>query len=94
LETQVELCASRLPYFDLTQIEVWFDDAFLQLAKPDTIVTTVHPDVDPDPAPPPTSDSGLDYLALLRAERERLLQDQLDPIRFSQLDSANQQEDD
>lgn len=84
----------RYDPFDLTQIEVWFDDAFLQLAEPDHIVTTVHPDVTPDPVPDSEPDSGLDYLALLRAERERLLQDQLGPIRFSQLDSANRQEDD
>jgi putative transposase len=80
--------------FDLTQIEVWFNDAFLQLAEPDRIVTTTHPDVDPDPAPAPPPDSGLDYLALLRAERERLLQEQLDSIHFSQLDSANSKEHD
>lgn len=72
--------------FDLTQIEVWLNDAFLQLAEPDRIVTTVHPDVTPDPVPASEPGSGLDYLALLRQERERLIQEQLDTIRFSQLD--------
>jgi len=76
----------RYDPFDLTQIEVWFNDAFLQLAEPDRIVTTVHPDVTPDPIPASEPDSGLDYLALLRQERERLIQEQLDSIHFSQLE--------
>jgi putative transposase len=76
----------RYDPFDLTQIEVWFNDAFLQLAEPDTIVTTVHPDVTPDPVPASEPDSGLDYLALLRQERERLIQEQLASIHFSQLE--------
>ena len=83
----------RYDPFDLTQIEVWFNDAFLQLAEPDRIVTTIHPDVTPDPVPAPAPDSGLDYLALLRAERERLLQEQLDTIHFSQLESAHKEND-
>ena len=76
----------RYDPFDLTQIEVWFNDAFLQLAEPDQIVTTVHPDVTPDPVPASEPDSGLDYLALLRQERERLIHEQLDTIHFSQLE--------
>ena len=75
----------RYDPFDLTRIEVWFNGTFLQLAEPDHIVTTIHPDVEPDPVPTPTPDTGLDYLALLRAERERLIQEQLDGIHFSQL---------
>ena len=75
----------RFDPFDLTRIEVWFNDAFLQLAEPDKIVTTTHPDVEPDPVPTPSPDSGLDYLALLRAERERLIQSRLDGIHFTQL---------
>jgi transposase InsO family protein len=75
----------RYDPFDLTRIEVWFNGTFLQLAEPDKIVTTIHPDVEPDPLPTPTPDTGLDYLALLRAERERLIQEQLDGIHFSQL---------
>jgi len=75
----------RYDPFDLTRIEVWFQNTFLQLAEPDRIVTTVHPDVEPDPLPAPSPDTGLDYLALLRIERERLLQQQLQGIRFSQL---------
>jgi transposase InsO family protein len=75
----------RYDPFDLTRIEVWFQDTFLQLAEPDRVVTTTHPDVEPDPPSAPPTGTGLDYLALLRAERERLIQQQLHGIRFSQL---------
>lgn len=88
----------RYDPFDLTRIEVWFHRAgshgtaqgtFLQIAEPDQVVTTIHPDVTPDPVPPPPPGSGLDYLALLRAERDRLLQQQLETIHFTQLSSAD-----
>jgi putative transposase len=79
----------RYDPFDLTRIEVWFQNTFLQLAEPDHVVTTVHPDVEPDPLPTPPPDTGLDYLALLRAERERLLEQQLQGIHFSQLQEKN-----
>jgi putative transposase len=75
----------RYDPFDLTHIEVWLNDTFLQLAEPDQIVTTIHPDVEPDPVPHRPPDSGLDYLALLRLERDRLLQEQLGSIQFTQL---------
>jgi putative transposase len=84
----------RYAPFDLTQIEVWFNDVFLQLAEPDQIVTTVHPDVTPDPVPDSEPDSGLDYLALLRQERERLIHEQLDTIHFSQLEPKENDTDD
>jgi transposase InsO family protein len=84
----------RYDPFDLTQIEVWLNDALLQLAEPDRIVTTIHPDVEPDPVPSPPPDSGLDYLALLRADRERLLREQLGDIRFSRLESPTKKEND
>ncbi|MHC4509860.1 MAG: transposase [Planctomycetota bacterium] len=79
----------RYDPFDLTRIEVWFQNTFLQLAEPDRVVTTVHPDVELDPLPTPPPDTGLDYLALLRVERERLLQQQLQGIHFSQLQEKN-----
>jgi transposase InsO family protein len=75
----------RYDPFDLSRIEVWFQDTFLQIAELDRLVTTVHPDVEPDPLPVVPPDEGLDYLALLRAERERLLREQLQGIHFSQL---------
>jgi putative transposase len=79
----------RYDPFDLAHIEVWFQNAFLQRAELDRVVTTTHPDVEPDPLPTPPPDTGLDYLALLRAERERLLQTQLEGIHFSQLASPS-----
>ena len=79
----------RFDPFDLTQIEVWFQNAFLQLAEPDRIVTTTHPDVEPDPPVTPPPDTGLDYLALLRAEQDRLLTQQLQGICFTQLQEKN-----
>ncbi len=82
----------RYDPFDLTRLEVWFNDTFLQLAEPEEIVTTTHPNVEPDPVPTPSPDTGLDYLALLRTERERLLQEQLDTIHFTQLGSSNPKE--
>jgi putative transposase len=75
----------RYDPFDLSRLEVWFQGTFLQLAEPDRLVTTTHPDVEPDPTPAPPPNTGLDYLALLRAERERLIQAQLDGIHFSHL---------
>ncbi len=74
--------------FDLNRIEVWYRDTFLDLAEPEEIVTTSHPDVEPDPVPKPPPDSALDYLALLRTEREHLIQEQLDTIHFTQLDAS------
>lgn len=85
---QVEL---RYDPFDLTRIEVWFQDTYLQDAEPDKVVTTTHPDVTLDPVPPPPPGSGLDYLALLRVERDRLLQQQLEGIHFTQLDVSTTQ---
>ena len=83
----------RYDPFDLTRIEVWYNDTFLQLAEPEEIVTTTHPDVTLDPIPASLPDSGLDYLALLRLERERLIQEQLDTIHFTQLDLSDPKED-
>jgi transposase InsO family protein len=76
----------RYDPFDLSQIEVWFNDTFLQQAEPDRLVNTTHPQLKPDPVPDtPKADTGLDYLALLRSERQRLIQNQLDGLHFSQL---------
>jgi transposase InsO family protein len=78
--------------FDLTRLEVWYNDTFLDLAEPEEIVTTHHPDVELDPLPKPAPESGLDYLALLRLERERLIQQQIDTIHFTQLNPSNSKE--
>jgi transposase InsO family protein len=76
----------RYDPFDLTQLEVWFQDTFLHMAQPDHLLKPIHPDVEPDPRPaPPSAQTGLDYLALLRTEHQRLIQAQLEAIHFSQL---------
>ena len=82
----------RYDPFDLARPEIWYNDAFLQLAEPEEIVTTTHPDVELDPVAKPPQGSDIDYLALLRAERERLIQAQLDTIHFSQLNSPTSKE--
>jgi putative transposase len=74
----------RYDPFDLNRVEIWFQDTFLQVAELDRLVTTVHPDVEPDPVPVVPPDEGLDYLALLRTERERLLREKLQGIQFNQ----------
>jgi len=76
----------RYDPFDLSQLELWFQDTFLQLAQPERLVQLSLPDLelDPTPASPPPQ-TGLDYLALLRAEHQRLIEAQLEGIHFSQL---------
>jgi transposase InsO family protein len=75
----------RYDPFDLAQVEVYFRDTFIEMAEPERLVTTVHPAVTPDPVPTPAPASGVDYLALLRLERERLQQAQLEGLHFTQL---------
>lgn len=78
----------RYDPFDLSQLELWFQETFLQMAQPDQLVNPIHPDLKPDPkATPPAAETGLDYLALLRSEHQRLIQAQLEGIHFSQLTS-------
>jgi len=87
----------RYDPFDLTRLEVWYNDTFFDLAEPEEIVTTHDPDVDLDPVPKPSPDSGLDYAAsltaLLRLERDRLIQEQIETIHFTQLNGSNPKED-
>lgn len=81
----------RYDPFDLSHLELWFQDTFLQQVQPDHLVNPSHPDVTPDPSPaPPSANTGLDYLALLRAEHDRLLQAQLDGIHFAHLTHRSQ----
>jgi len=61
------------------------------LGKHDLLCHTARPAPKPLKRPP-EPDSGLDYLALLRVERERLLQEQLDTIHFIQLDTDHSKE--
>jgi len=76
----------RYDPFDLAHLELWFQETFLQQAEVERLVRPTHPDLELDPTPaPPPPDTGLDYLALLRTEHQRLLQSQLQGLRFSQL---------
>jgi transposase InsO family protein len=79
----------RYDPFDLAAVEIWFNDQFLAQAEPVHLQTTVQPGLTPDPTPAqPAPATGVDYLALLRQERERLLRDQLPPISFTALATA------
>jgi putative transposase len=81
--------------FDLSRLELWFQDTFLQMAQPERLLTTTHPQVTPDPVPaPPPPKTGLNYLALLRTEHQRLIQAQLDGLHFSQLTTSQAPEAD
>jgi len=75
----------RYDPFNLSDIEVWFNDQYLEQATPLHIQTTIQPGLTPDPAPPPTPTTGVDYLALLRQEYQQLLHQQLPPIPFTRL---------
>jgi len=76
----------RYDPFDLANVEVWYNGQHLAQAEPVHLQTSTQPGVSPDPAPPaPTPSTGVDYLALLRQERERLLREQLPPIPFTRL---------
>ncbi len=75
----------RYDPFDLRDVEVWFNGQCLAQAEPVHLQKSTQPGVTLDPTPPPTPGTGIDYLALLRQERERLLREQLPPIPFTRL---------
>jgi putative transposase len=76
----------RYDPFDLTNLEIWFNGQFFAQAQPVHVQTSLQPGLRLDPAPPtPPPSTGLDYLAMLRQERERLLREQLPPIPFTRL---------
>ena len=83
----------RFDPFDLSRLEIWFQEQFLEMAQLEKIVASHHPDVTPDPVPSPAADPSLDYLALLRQERQRLLEAQLEGIKFSKLKSSQSEDD-
>jgi putative transposase len=83
----------RYDPFDLLSPEIWFKDRFLTQVQPLHVANSLQPGLKLDPTPPPPPPStGLDYLAMLRQERERLLQEQMPPIPFTRLNPP--QEDD
>lgn len=75
----------RYDPLDLARLEIWYRGQFLDLAQPEQIVASHHPDATPDPVPAPPPDTSLDYLALLRNERQRLIETTLGGLNFSQL---------
>ena len=82
----------RYDPFNLSELEVWFQNTFLQLAQPEKLVNAIHPKVEPDPIPAqPAPATGLDYLALLRSEHQRLIEAQLDGLHFSELNKPQAQ---
>jgi transposase InsO family protein len=84
----------RYDPFDLSRLEIWYQEQFLEMATPEKIVASHHPDVTPDPTPAaPSPDTSLDYLALLRNERRRLIESQLGGINFTQLSLAEMETD-
>ena len=83
----------RYDPFDLASLEIWFNHQFFTQAQPVHLQTHIQPGLSPDPTPPPPS-TGLDYLALLRQERERLLREQMPPIPFTRLKPDASESDD
>jgi transposase InsO family protein len=75
----------RYDPLDLARLEIWCRGQFLDLAQPEQLVASHHPDATPDPVPAPPPDTSLDYLALLRNERQRLIEATLGGINFSHL---------
>jgi transposase InsO family protein len=80
----------RYDPFDLASLEIWFNQQFFCQAQPLLLRTTTQPGLAPDPAPPPPPATGVDYLALLRQERDRLLLEQIPPIPFTRLSPDSQ----
>jgi hypothetical protein len=80
----------RYDPFDLTSLEIWYNQQFFSQAEPVHLHTTIQPGLTPDPVPPPPPATGVDYLALLRQERERLLREQIPPIPFTRLTTNSQ----
>jgi len=64
---------------------VWFNGQCLAQADLVHLQASTQPGVTPDPTPLPLPSTGIEYLAMLRQERERLLREQLPPIPFTRL---------
>jgi putative transposase len=75
--------------FDLTKIEVRYKNKPLGLAVPLVIGRHVHPQAKHE-QPPPSESTGIDYLALLTAQRERELSGR--PIDYAALAGSSEPE--
>ena len=75
--------------FDLTEIEVRYQGRPLGLAVPVRIGRHVHPQAIHEPAPP-AQGTGIDYLGLIRDQRESELRDRrIDDRTFNDNDNDN-----
>jgi putative transposase len=75
----------RYDPFDLANVEVWLNNQSLAQAQPTHLKSTVEPGLTPDPTPPTQPATGLDYLALLRQEHQKLLREQFPSISFTRI---------
>ncbi len=74
--------------FDLSQIEVRYQDRPMGQATPRRIGRHTHPTVKPAAAPPPKA-SGIDYLALVRDRLDQEQRDQLGRIAYRDLSASD-----
>jgi len=79
--------------FDLTRIEVRYQARPLGLAVPVRIGRHTHPQAKHEPAPPAPG-TGIDYLGLIRDQRERKLREQRIDYRTLDNDNANDNDSD
>jgi len=79
----------RYDPFDLANVEVWLNNQRLAQAQPAHLKSTVEPGLTPDPTPPHQPATGLDYLALLRQEHQKLLREQFPSISFTRFQADN-----
>ncbi len=77
----------RYDPFDLTHVEVWLHNQLLTQAQPVLLKSTIEPGLTPDPTPPPRPATGVDYLALLRQEHQKLLHEQFPTIPFTRIET-------
>lgn len=59
--------------FDLTRLDIRFNGRSMGQAVPHQIGRHVHPDAHPDPATPTAAATGIDYLALVAAQHQKVL---------------------
>jgi putative transposase len=80
----------RYDPFDLTNVQVWLNNQPLAQAQPAHLQSTIEQGLTPDPIPPAQPSTGLDYLALLRQEHQKLLREQFPTLSFTRMNSEDQ----